>query len=555
MPEVSHSLVIAGIAFAGTLVSIPAMMLLAPRVNLVDRPAHRKIHTKPVPYLGGLAILLGVMASLVVLFSETLTPSENAKALYIILPSISAFLLGLADDRLNLKPRIKLLGQILIVATFVAMGYRFTVLTLPGLGQYNLYNLSYPLTAVWMLAVLNATNFIDGVDGLASSALIILLIVVALMAAYLQDFITGTLALATLGATLAFLIFNWRPAKIYLGDSGSLGIGMLAATCLVSLGQDLPFASATGRMKSPNEPFLYQLPMLSAVAAYPLLEISLTILRRLLQGKPLGSADKGHLHHQLLNRGWRADRICYAVAVFGLMAGGAVVFTLIQYRGIAAWFLVGAGLASGIGLHFSGLMDVLRPWQALSARPHFLLAHHFISMQRIKLDFVENVEELNPLLAQTCLELGVHEFKLTVAPGKLQHSQCAVFAWKRPSETESELQSPLGHIPIVLFQDNARLEHSVTAAAWAFDARGTEEDLDVEFRVLMSDFMRTVLPKAEALYQKLTQDQLDIALTTQRPISSDSLRRRRASQRPPPLRGLAAGHFTLPLSPRHTKEP
>ncbi|HYG76491.1 MAG TPA: MraY family glycosyltransferase [Planctomycetota bacterium] len=514
-------------ACGGTLLTIPLMMKLAIRLNLVDRPAHRKIHTRPVPYLGGAAILAGVMAAVAILLLIPLGPAERAKLAFVIVPSSAAFLLGLADDRFSLRPRYKLLLQTLIVVACVIPGYRFEVLHLPGMSNFQLQFLAIPVTAVWMLALVNAMNFIDGADGLAASTASIIFLIIALLAAYMQDYVIGAISIAALASSVAFLVFNWRPASIYMGDCGSLGLGMLLATCMLALGQNLPFTTPTGRPRTIGEPFLYQLPMLTAVAALPLLEITLTIMRRLLQGKPLGSADKGHLHHRLLNRGWRADHVCYGAIVFTLMSGGAAVFTLLQYRGLAAWFLVGAGVTFGMTLHFCGLLELLRP-QVLGARPHFLLANHFISMQKIKLDFVESVEELNTLLIQTCQELGAEEFTLCVAPGKLQ-KEPAVLHWTRPFEsTDSVLR-----MPQQLFKDDVALDTSVTRAEWTFVESTAEEALDVEYRVLMSEFMRASLVKAESLYQALSPEQLETALKTHRPLSSRQLRRRRISRQMP----------------------
>lgn len=519
--------------FMVSLCAMPLMMRLARTLNIVDRPAHRKIHTRPVPYLGGLGIFLALAGVFALLMSQPLHAAETAKALAIAGATGAAFLLGLADDKFNFSARYKFFAQILIVLFFTWFGYPFEVVNLPGLGQFNLYYLSIPFTALWILALVNAMNLIDGTDGLSASVAAIVLGTVALMGYFLEDRAVCILAVGGMAAVTGFLVYNWRPARIYMGDGGSLGLGMLIATCLVSLGKETPLMPIKSYLlRSPGEPYLYQITLITFMALYPFMELSLTVLRRFLQGKSLGSADKGHLHHRLMNRGWTADQICLAAMLISLVGAGASVFSLMQYRGISAWFLASSGLLIGLLLHYCGLLDVLHP-QILGARPHFLLANHFISMQKIKLDFAEDVAELNALVAQTCLELGIETVSISVAPGPKQ-TEPSVFHWKRAPEIHGTMlpahSAPRGKTH-AMFRDQVGLVDSITRAEWVFEPAATEEDIDVEYRVLMSEFMRKALSKAEALYQALEPADLKAALNCQRPLSSMQLRRRSVIQR------------------------
>ncbi len=528
-------LYVAAAGFSASLCSIPLLMRLARALKIVDRPAHRKIHTEPIPYLGGVGIFIGFAACAVLLFiTPGMRAADTAKAITLVTASLAAFLLGLADDKLNFRARYKLLGQIFIAAFFTYFGYQFEVVTLPGTLQLNLYYLSAPLTIFWILAVVNSINLIDGVDGLAASVVSIILGFIALMAFYLQDRLVCILALGGLTATLAFLAFNWRPARIYMGDAGSLGLGMLIACSLVSLGKDIPLMLIKEFLyRSPGEPILYHVALASAFVAYPFMELSLTVVRRFLQGKSIGVADKGHMHHRLISRGWRADQICLAAVLISLIFGGAASYTLLQFRGVAAWFLACGSLLAGILLHFSGMLDLLRP-QFLGARPHFLLANHFIAMQRIKLDFVEDVAELNALLTQTCLEFGIEQFTMNVAPGPGQ-TEPSKFEWKRSVDAQAVMIPP-GSAPRgktnTMFRDQVQIENSVTSAEWIFEPTAIEEDIDVEYRVLMSEFMRRALFRAEALYQALDPAELKLTVNSARPVSSLQLRRRSTVQRP-----------------------
>ena len=536
MSDLSLVLIAVAAGFGVCVCAMPLMMRLAHALNLVDRPAHRKIHTQPVPYLGGLAILLAFIVVAALSLTKLLHAAETAKTLAIAGASGVAFLLGLADDKFSFSARYKFFGQVLIALFFTYFGYHFDVVTLPGLGQFNLYYLSIPFTALWVLALVNAMNLIDGADGLSASVAAVILGIVALMAYYVDDRAVCFLALGGMSAAIGFLAFNWRPARIYMGDGGSLGLGMLIACSLVALGEETPMTTIKSYLlRSPGEPFLYQITLVSAVAIYPFLELTLTVVRRFLQGKSLGSADKGHLHHRLMNRGWTADQICFAAILISLVSGGAALFSLLQYRGLSAWFLASSGLFVGLLLHYCGLLDLLQP-QILGARPHFLIANHFVSMQKIKLDFAADVAELNALIAQTCLELGIESFSMTVAPGPKQ-SEPSQFSWKRTPDAHGTLLSanpaPRGAAH-PMFRDQVTHSDGLTSAEWVFEAAATEEDIDVEYRVLMSEFMRKTLVKAAALYQALDPVDLQSAVANQRPLSSMQLRRRSTVQRPEP---------------------
>lgn len=555
MSDLSLCMFVAAAGFLASACGMPLMMRLARALNIVDRPAHRKIHKEPVPYLGGLAIFIGFALGIAILLGNALHAYELAKTMSIAGAAAVAFLLGLADDKFNFSARYKFAGQILIAFFFTYFGFRFDVVTLPGLGQINLYYLGVPFTMLWVLALVNAMNLIDGADGLAASVASIVLGMIALMALYLGDRAILILALGGMSASIGFLLFNWRPARIYMGDGGSLGLGMIISTCLVALGKDQPLMPIKSYLyRSPGEPFLYQATLATAVVVYPFMELILTVVRRLLLGKSLGSADKGHLHHRLMNRGWTADQICYVAMLVSLVGGGAAMFSLLQYRGVSAWFVAMGGLLAGMLLHYCGLLDILHP-RILGARPHFLLANHFVSMQKIKLDFAGDVAELNALLAQTCLELGVESFSMTVAPGAKQ-AEASAFSWKRMPEVHGTLlplpPPPLGKTH-AMFKDQVELADSVTRAEWVFESVETEEDIDVEYRVLMSEFMRRALDKAEALYQPLDSAELQAAMSSPRPLSSMQLRRRSTVQRPtdpPAPRGSLDGPDTeLPHAP------
>lgn len=484
--------------FCVTLALVPVMTRLARRFDIVDRPKHRKIHTAPVPLLGGVAILCGCLVgtALFLGFFPALRRVELSKTIAVAGAALLAGFVGLVDDRIEVRPRRKLLAQLLIVLAFALWGHQFKALGFPGFTPLGLSFLSLPVTVLWMLTIVNAMNFIDGVDALAGSVALVIFVVIGLMAANLNDVVAMALAAPAIGALAAFLTANWPPAKIYMGDAGSLGLGTLIAALLVSLGQNC----VCGLIARGPEPYLYQILSVTIVAAYPVLEIALTVSRRLLRGKPLGSADQGHIHHRLIQRGWRAPHICLAAGFFSLLAGGATVFHLIGYRGLAAFFLTATGLACGIGLHFCGLLDAFRLSAIKGARPHFLLANHFIAMQKIKLDMADSLAELDALLEQTGFDLGVRRLSLSVVGRSAQPGR--VFTCDRPPRNGANPLPPAaGTAPLNGFTDRDELAAIGTKAEWTFEPKEFEEDIDVEYRVLMSDFMHLALVRAEELYR------------------------------------------------------
>lgn len=503
---------VALVSFLVSLCAMPVMMSLARKLNIVDRPTHRKIHTQPVPFLGGVAILAGCAAGLTLFVSESagLDAHDIRKVLLIGTSAVLAGMLGLLDDKFQVRPRYKLAGQFLIAAVFVGFGYQFKVLYLPGLQLLELSLLGPPLTVLWILTVVNAVNLIDGVDGLAASVVLVICVIAGLLASGLNDTVVVAVALAAVGALAAYLWFNWHPARVYMGDAGSLGLGMLVATSLVGLGQDCSF----GLGRPGSEPFSYQMALVTLVAAYPVLEILLTVARRLLRGKPIGSADRGHIHHRLIDQGWTPPYICFAAVFVSLLAGGAVIYYLVQSRGAAVWFLVATALTVGVGLHFCGALDEFRSTVIRTTRPHFLLVNHFIAMQRIKLGMAESVADLHALLAQTCSELGVQRMSLAVAAANGQAGKHE-FSWRREPRTgdggqsaESGATGPAG------FSDKAELCPG-TSAEWAFEPIVSEEDIDVEYRVLMSEFMKQALGRAKELCRASANPQKTTAVSSE----------------------------------------
>jgi UDP-GlcNAc:undecaprenyl-phosphate/decaprenyl-phosphate GlcNAc-1-phosphate transferase len=317
------------VALGGLAIAALASLLLAPVViraavgwGLFDHPdGKRRVHTRPVPRVGGvvvfLAMLLGLAAAAVgdLATGGELLRANAAYVLGIVAGTALLFGTGLLDDVRGLRPLTKLSVQILAACIAYYFGFQVERIGFgPDFG-IDLGWLSLPVTLIWIVGVTNAFNLIDGLDGLATGIALVALSTTAVAAQMLGNTEVVIVCLALIGALVGFLRYNFNPARIFLGDSGSLFIGFLLAVL-----------SVHGSMKSATAVLV--LVPLSALAL-PLLDTLLAIGRRWLRGVPLSSADSRHIHHRLLAVGFTHRTsvvVLYCVAAALAAAGIAVAF-------------------------------------------------------------------------------------------------------------------------------------------------------------------------------------------------------------------------------------
>jgi UDP-GlcNAc:undecaprenyl-phosphate GlcNAc-1-phosphate transferase len=264
--------------------------------GLVDSPGGRKLHAKPVPRIGGIPLAIAYVAALVVL------PATERDLAWRFLPGAAlVFFTGLLDDVVTLKPLEKLGGQILAAGAAFACGLRVDSLA----GQEIPLGLQLPLTLAWLLVTTNALNLIDGLDGLCAGVGLLSAGGLFGAAVLLGDRSLAMAALPLAAALAGFLLFNFNPASVFLGDSGALLIGFLLG-CF-----GLAWCQKTATLLSVSVPLL--------AVGVPLTDLSLSVLRRLATRRPILAADRGHIHHQLLDLG-----LTHRGAVLVLYAAGAV---------------------------------------------------------------------------------------------------------------------------------------------------------------------------------------------------------------------------------------
>jgi UDP-GlcNAc:undecaprenyl-phosphate GlcNAc-1-phosphate transferase len=331
-------------AALAALVITPVVRRLCERWRLVSAPSDpRHIHQKAVPRLGGVAIFLSIVIPLcsLVLVENLLTQalrSELRSVAVFVGCGLLVLLLGTFDDLRGANATVKFVGLTVITLIFYALGGRIEGLSIPFVGQVTLHPfVGCLLTLVWVVGITNAFNLIDGLDGLATGSALFSSLVVLTLSLIQGKASVAVIALALTGALAGFLRYNFNPASIFLGDSGSLFVGFSLAALSVMGSQKASTAVAVA------------IPIVAF--GLPVVDTTVTIGRRLLSGKPVFLGDREHIHHMLLARGWSQRRVAlvlYAVsAAFGLSA----MLFVNSGNGLTAvvLFVLGVAIALALG--------------------------------------------------------------------------------------------------------------------------------------------------------------------------------------------------------------
>lgn len=309
------------IATVLTAVLTPLARRIAFRFKVVSIPGGRHIHGQVIPRLGGLAIFGGAMVTMlggVVLgpLREVLQPEEELRVLGLFLGSTVMFGVGAADDFKSVRALHKLMLQILAAAIAWSFGFRIDVIDLPLVGALSMGVFSLPVTVFWIVGIINAVNLIDGLDGLAAGV-VFFAGVTNFVVAYLQGTTFVAIVMATVaGSVLGFLFFNFNPARIFMGDSGSYFLGFVLAVC--SIAGPLQKASAAVSIAVPI-----------VALGVPIIDTLLAMVRRFLERRPIFSPDRGHIHHRLIDMGIthrRAVLLIYGVTVMLCVGSIAIAF-------------------------------------------------------------------------------------------------------------------------------------------------------------------------------------------------------------------------------------
>jgi len=321
-----------------SLVLTPLVSRISNRFGWLDRPRDgRRVHQNPVPRLGGAAIFAAVLVALSSLLffnniATELVRTNSARFLSVLVPSTLVFLIGVYDDFRGTGAPIKFTLQGLAALLFCVMGGRIDALSVPFIGSIELHPAAgYALTILWTVGISNAFNLIDGMDGLATGASLFAALVLLVVSLMLGQPLITIMAAALCGSLIGFLPFNFNPASIFLGDSGSLFIGFTLAALSVLGTQKASTAVAVA------------IPLIAF--GVPVVDTGFSLMRRLIGGRPLFQGDREHIHHMLLARGWSQRRVAMvlygACALFGLSALVLVNDSGMRKTGLVL-FVVGA---------------------------------------------------------------------------------------------------------------------------------------------------------------------------------------------------------------------
>ena len=295
------------IAFIVSYILTPYMARVGKKQNMMDMPGHRKIHEEAIPNLGGIVIFFGFLLSL--LFVVQIEGQIKA----LLIGGVIILLLGVVDDIVDLSPKHKFIIQ--MVPALIVIIYNSDLINGFIVNQLKIFNLLgyllYPILIFWIVGVTNSINLIDGLDGLACGISLIALVTFLILGLRQNLEALSLISIALAGSMLAFLRFNFYPAKIFLGDSGSTFAGFI----LASIG-------ALWVLNGGNA-FFILIPII--ILALPIFDTLFAIWRRYRGHYPIFRADKGHLHHRLLTRGithknvvfilWGVSAICSVIAL------------------------------------------------------------------------------------------------------------------------------------------------------------------------------------------------------------------------------------------------
>lgn len=328
------------LAFAAALtvatLATPLVRSLAVRWGVLDQPAERKVHLSPIPRLGGLAIWLGLWAA--ALLAAHWIPTDYVLNAPSSVPEIGAIfgggtvilLVGFADDRLGgMSPVVKLVGQVLACSVLLLFGHMRMV-------AFGVSWIDVPLTVLWVVGLTNALNLLDNMDGLSAGATSIAGAFFFLLAVLNGQILVALLAAALVGSCLGFLVYNYNPASIFMGDTGSLTLGFVLAV----LGMKLQIHDAAS----------LSFPIAALVLSVPIFDTAFVVWRRISEGRRITQGAKDHTSHRLVRLGLNQKQAVWALYGASFLAG---LSALVAAQG-STWVVLTVLLPIGIGVIWAG---------------------------------------------------------------------------------------------------------------------------------------------------------------------------------------------------------
>ena len=297
-----------------SLILTPIVIKVSHKLGVVDQPNFRKVHKKPTSVLGGTVILLSFLLGI------WLGHPIETEVKPLVIGAVLIYLVGLIDDIYDLTPILKLLGQVIAALVVVYYGVTIDFISLPIGPTIHFGILGVPITVIWIVAITNAINLIDGLDGLASGVATIALMTIGFIAILQANIFIIMICSVLIGALLGFLCFNFHPAKIFLGDSGALLVGFIVGFLSLLGFKNITFVSLFFPI---------------VILAVPFIDTLFAMIRRVKKGQRIMQADKSHLHHKLLELGYSHRQtviLIYSIAL--LFSLSSIILYLSQPWGV-----------------------------------------------------------------------------------------------------------------------------------------------------------------------------------------------------------------------------
>ena len=458
------------VVFAGSMLAAvmltPFARRFAVRFGAMDAPDERRVHERATPRLGGIAIVGAFFLSLLAL---SLTKSEVAQIFFatpklmtgLALGGLLVCALGALDDIRGVRAWHKLWVQVLAAVAAYACGFRIDAIKLPLLGDLDMGVFGIVVTTLWIVAIINAINLIDGLDGLAGGIAFFACITNLVVASINNDAVVMLLSSALGGATLGFLLFNFSPASIFMGDSGSMFLGFTLATTSI-LGSSVKSSTTVAILV----PFV--------ALGLPIIDTLLAMLRRFLERRSIFAADRRHIHHQLLAMGLTHRRAVLTLYAFSILFTAAAIIVSVG-RDTA----VGAALVV-ITIATIGVVRVLGNVQGAFGRWLFNERVRAPIVDRVRfavpavLSQVENAgdsRDISIVLKEFARQVQFESVGLSVGPG----SSLEPFQWSH-SSTVPRGQPRLSTTARYRLQE---LESGVLHFSWSSDSGGLDPQVDI----------------------------------------------------------------------------
>jgi UDP-N-acetylmuramyl pentapeptide phosphotransferase/UDP-N-acetylglucosamine-1-phosphate transferase/glycosyltransferase involved in cell wall biosynthesis len=423
------------------LVLSPLAIRFANIFGLLDAPGLRKIHSAPVPRVGGIAIAIGALvpfSAAVWLCKVPLGHAEAGMLLTLLAAAACVLVLGFVDDIVNVQAKLKLLALLGATAMFCGSGGLIHNITFSGAVVFHMGRLAWPVTMMWILGIMVSVNFIDGLDGLAAGIVAIAAVVLAIGAAVGGATSSLFLAISLIGALGGFLFFNFNPASIFMGDCGSFFIGFVLAAACVMASQNPGVGTTRGIL----------LP--SMTLSIPLLDCALTMIRRgVLQRQSLFTAERGHIHHRLLDIGLIHKHV--VLLLYGITLIAACVASVTYLGSVWATSLTAGGFCFALAMLFKTAGSVqaretlraIRRNRAMGRQTRYYQA----VFDELRLGFCE-VNSFEGWWKQVCRSAERLDFAKVDLPMVSRKNSSTTIKWRKGESEIAAEDSLIAEVPI-----------------------------------------------------------------------------------------------------------